>query len=169
MTELADPGAVDYAMLERELSALLGDEPDRIANASNTAALLFHRLPDVSWVGFYFAVPAEDDVGRELVLGPFQGKPACVRIAWGRGVCGTAAARRETQRVDDVHAFEGHIACDPSSRSELVVPLADDAGTLIGVLDLDSESAARFTTQDQAGIETLALCFMATWPRGAGS
>jgi L-methionine (R)-S-oxide reductase len=138
-----------YAELARDLSALLQGERDWIANAANTSALLFDALPDLNWAGFYFWK------GGELVLGPFQGKPACVRIAAGRGVCGTAAAQRQTMLVPDVHAFPGHIACDSASNSELVVPLL--RGTeLRGVLDLDSPRLARFDADDAAGIERLA-------------
>ena len=126
-----------YRELALQLSGLLSGERDSIANAANTAALLYHALPDVNWVGFYLLKEGE------LVLGPFQGKPACVRIALGRGVCGTAAQARRSVVVPDVHAFPGHIACDTASRSELVVPLiARDA--LVGVLDLDSPSAGAF-------------------------
>jgi GAF domain-containing protein len=113
----------------------------------------------VSWVGFYFTQAAAGDAPT-LVLGPFQGKPACVRIPWGRGVCGTAAATRETQRVPDVHAFAGHIACDPEARSEVVVPLVDADGVVLGVLDVDSAEADRFSPRDAAGLETLAAVFM---------
>jgi L-methionine (R)-S-oxide reductase len=143
-----------YARLATTLESLLAGERDRIANAANTAALLFHSLPDLNWVGFYFLA------GDELILGPFQGKPACVRIPVGRGVCGTAAARHSTVLVPDVHAFEGHIACDPQSRSEIVVPLT--AGmTLRGVLDLDSPLAGRFDAQDRWGLERLAGIYVA--------
>jgi L-methionine (R)-S-oxide reductase len=144
-----------YARLATTLESLLSGERDRIANAANTAALLFHALPDLNWVGFYFLA------GPELVLGPFQGKPACVRIPVGHGVCGTAAARRATVLVPDVHAFEGHIACDPESRSEIVVPLNAGAA-LLGVLDLDSPRAARFDAQDRQGIERLAAIYLAS-------
>lgn len=144
----------DYARLTRELTALLAGERDFVANAANTAALLFDALPRVNWAGFYFL----KDGG--LVVGPFQGKPACVRIALGRGVCGTAAAERRTQLVPDVHLFPGHIACDAASRSELVVPLmAGD--TLLGVLDLDSPEASRFDADDARGLEALAQVFLA--------
>lgn len=146
--------AYGYARLATTLESLIAGERDRIANAANTAALLFHSLPDLNWVGFYFLA------GDELILGPFQGKPACVRIQVGRGVCGTAAARRATVLVPDVHAFEGHIACDPQSRSEIVVPLT--AGTtLLGVLDLDSPLAGRFDAQDRRGLERLAGIYVA--------
>jgi len=143
-----------YRELALQLSGLLTGERDPIANAANTAALLYHALPGVNWVGFYLLKE------NELVLGPFQGKPACVRIALGRGVCGTAAEARRSVVVPDVHAFPGHIACDTASRSELVVPLiAGDA--LVGVLDLDSPSPARFDEDDRAGCENLAAIFLA--------
>ena len=142
-----------YRELSLQLSSLLKGEHDSIANAANAAALLFHTLPDVNWVGFYFLK------GTELVLGPFQGKPACVRIAFGRGVCGTAAQRRESVLVPDVNAFPGHIACDSASQSELVVPLVRD-GALIGVLDLDSASLARFEEADRIGCEELAAVYL---------
>lgn len=143
-----------YRDLAQQLAALIGDERDSIANAANTAALLFDLLPDLNWAGFYLLK------GDELVLGPFQGKPACIRIALGRGVCGTAAATRTAQVVADVHAFPGHIACDAASRSELVVPLlAGD--TLLGVLDLDSPLPGRFTDDDRAGIEAVAAIWVA--------
>lgn len=144
----------DYARLARELTALLAGERDFVANAANTVALLFDALPRVNWAGFYFL----KDGG--LVVGPFQGKPACVRIALGRGVCGTAAVERRTQLVPDVHLFPGHIACDAASRSELVVPLmAGD--TLLGVLDIDSPEASRFDADDARGLEALAQVFLA--------
>jgi GAF domain-containing protein len=147
-----DIAAGDKAELYRDLlSALDGltaDEPDAIANMANAAALLWEYLPDLNWAGFY------RNVGGELVLGPFQGKAACIRIAFGSGVCGAAAATRATQLVEDVHAFPGHIACDAASASELVVPIVVD-GELIGVLDLDSPSPARFDVEDQKGCETL--------------
>jgi GAF domain-containing protein len=137
-----------YRDLARQLAALIAGESDRIANAANMAALIYHGLPDLNWAGFYFTN------GRELVLGPFQGQPACVRIPWGNGVCGAAAARRETVLVPDVHDFPGHIACDPVSQSELVVPLVED-GRVTGVLDLDSPRVARFDEADRAGCEHL--------------
>ena len=127
---------------------MLAGETDVIANLANAAAAIYHTLPSLNWAGFYLAR------GTELVLGPFQGKPACVRIPFGNGVCGTAAVRRESMLVPDVHAFPGHIACDAASRSELVVPLIRDR-TLIGVLDLDSPLPARFDARDQAGCEAL--------------
>jgi len=142
----------DYTFLTAQLRALLVDENDALASASNFVALLYNALEDVNWLGIYVLR------GDELVLGPFQGKPACVHIAIGAGVCGTAAATLQTQRVADVHAFEGHIACDPDSRSEIVVPLISK-GILIGVLDVDSPTPDRFTAADQAGIENMCLAF----------
>jgi GAF domain-containing protein len=139
----------DYARLAQDLSGLLDGESDRIANAANTAALIFVALPDINWAGFYFLR------GTELVLGPFQGKPACVRIGLGQGVCGAAAAQRRTLVVPNVQKFPGHITCDTASRAEIVVPLLE-AGTLIGVLDIDSPVAGRFDEADARGLETLA-------------
>lgn len=150
----------DYARLERELAALLAGERDMVANAANTAALLFAALPDINWAGFYFLKEGE------LVVGPFQGQPACVRIALGSGVCGTAAARRSTIVVADVRDFPGHIACDAASRSEIVVPLL--AGErLLGVLDLDSPRTRRFDEADARGLEALARCFLLASVSGA--
>jgi L-methionine (R)-S-oxide reductase len=143
-----------YAELSGDLEALLAGESDAIANTANTAALLFEALPEINWAGFYFLR------GAELVLGPFQGRPACVRIALGRGVCGTAAERRATLVVPDVHAFPGHIACDTASRSEVVVPLITD-GQLLGVLDLDSPLPGRFDEEDARGVERLARVTLA--------
>lgn len=143
-----------YERLAAQLRSLLGGETDPIANAANTAALIFDALPELNWAGFYFLR------GGELVVGPFQGKPACVRIALGHGVCGTAAARRETIIVPDVNAFPGHIACDGASQSEVVVPLVA-AGRLAGVLDLDSPRLARFDEVDARGLERLAQLFVA--------
>jgi GAF domain-containing protein len=137
-----------YDDLARQLAALIDGEPDRIANFANMSALIYHGLPALNWAGFYL----ESD--GELVLGPFQGKPACVRIPWGNGVCGTAAARGESVVVPDVHEFPGHIACDPDSAAELVVPLIAN-GRVIGVLDLDSPERGRFDADDRAGCERL--------------
>ena len=142
-----------YAQLERDLRALLSGERDLIANAANTAALIYGALPDLNWAGFYLYKSGE------LVLGPFQGKPACVRIAIGKGVCGTAAERRATVRVEDVHAFPGHIACDSASNSEVVIPLLR-GDELLGVLDLDSPTHARFREADARGLERLARAFV---------
>ena len=144
---------VAYAELARDLAALLGGERDPTANAANTAALLYDALPRLNWAGFYLYKSGE------LVLGPFQGKPACVRIAIGKGVCGTAAARRKTVLVEDVHAFPGHIACDSASNSEIVIPLVK-GNELLGVLDLDSPDLARFTAADARGLEMLAAIFL---------
>jgi GAF domain-containing protein len=152
----ADP-ALPKAELYRELlaaaDALTAGEPDGVANMANVAALVWQLVPDLNWAGFYRMV-ASDPAG-ELVLGPFCGKPACIRIPLGQGVCGTAAATGETQLVADVHAFPGHIACDAASRSELVVPLAKD-DAVIAVIDLDSPLPARFDADDRAGFEALA-------------
>ena len=140
--------AADKATLYRDIASalegLFAGEPDAIANMANASALIFESLPDVNWVGFY------RNVGGELVLGPFQGRAACIRIPFGQGVCGAAAATRQVQLVEDVHAFPGHIACDSASNSEIVVPLIRD-GELIGVLDIDSPSTARFDQEDEAG------------------
>jgi L-methionine (R)-S-oxide reductase len=151
-TALTGTKPEQYAQLADQARGLLQGERDRIANAANLSALVYHALPELNWVGFYFFD------GRELVVGPFQGRPACVRIALDRGVCGAAARTRATQRVDDVHAFPDHIACDAASRSELVVPLVVD-GALLGVFDLDSPRPSRFDADDQAGIEALARVF----------
>ena len=142
-----------YRELVQQLEGLLHGERDAIANAANLSALLFDAMPRLNWAGFYLMR------GGELVLGPFQGKPACVRIPVGRGVCGTAVAKRESILVEDVHAFPGHIACDAASRSELVVPLIRD-GEVIGVIDLDSPEPGRFDADDQAGIETIGRLFL---------
>lgn len=143
-----------YRDLAAALDALTADEPDPIANMANAAAAIWQFLPDLNWAGFY------RNVGGELVLGPFQGKAACIRIPFGKGVCGTAAATLTTQLVADVHAFPGHIACDADSRSELVVPIVRD-GILIAVLDLDSPLPARFDADDAAGCEALAAILAA--------
>lgn len=149
-----------YRELVQQLAALIADESDLIANAANMAALIYHGLPDLNWAGFYFA----DAAGGELVLGPFQGKPACVRIGWGNGVCGTAAARGAAIVVPDVHAFPGHIACDPASRSELVVPLVAADGRVVGVLDLDSPVLARFDNDDRDGCAGLVAILLQQHP-----
>jgi GAF domain-containing protein len=146
-----------YGELADQLAALIADEPDLIANAANMAALVYHGLPELNWAGFYFARDGE------LVLGPFQGKPACVRIAWGEGVCGSAAARGRAIVVPDVDEFPGHIACDAASRSELVAPLVA-AGRVVGVLDLDSPRPARFDEEDRAGVERLVAILLAHHP-----
>ncbi|HVH79475.1 MAG TPA: GAF domain-containing protein [Stellaceae bacterium] len=151
-----------YRDLGRQLQSLIAGEPDRIANAANMAALIYHGLPDLNWAGFYFTQ------SQELVLGPFQGQPACVRIPWGTGVCGTAAARGETVLVPDVHKFPGHIACDPVSQSELVVPLIE-RGRVTGVLDLDSPRLARFDEEDCAGCEALVAILLGVYSAGFSS
>lgn len=143
-----------YATLADQARGLLEGERDRIANAANFAALVYHGLPDLNWAGFYF------HDGTELVVGPFQGLPACVRIPVGKGVCGTAAITRATQVVPDVHDFPGHIACDAASRSEIVVPLIDAADALVGVFDVDSPLPGRFDEDDRAGMEQLCAIFM---------
>jgi len=147
-----DEPDVDFALLDRQLIALLADEADPLANTANFVGLLYHALPDINWLGVYVLR------GQELVLGPFQGKPACVRLPLGRGVCGTAASRSATLRVADVNEFAGHIACDPESNSEIVVPLTL-SGKLAGVLDIDSPYRGRFSERDQAGIEKLCRTF----------
>ena len=155
LNELPRDKDAAYAELAQQLRALLAGEQDLIANAANMAALLYWSLPDLNWAGFYLVEPRSG----ELLLGPFQGKPACVRIAVGRGVCGTAAARRETVVVPDVHAFPGHIACDSASNSEIVVPVVRD-GRLLGVLDLDSPLLAQFDDVDARGLERLVQVFL---------
>ena len=148
-------GLEGYAMLSAQLEALLAGERNLVANAAQLSAFIFQEIPDLNWAGCYF-VDGQD----QLLLGPFQGKVACMRIPFSKGVCGAAARERRTQRVEDVHAFPGHIACDAASRSELVVPLVKD-DRLIGVLDLDSPHPARFSAADQAGIERLVAVFLA--------
>jgi len=152
-TGLSGPKPEQYGQLLAQARALVEDERDRVANAANLSALVYHALPQLNWVGFYFFD------GTELVVGPFQGLPACVRIPLSRGVCGAAARTRTTQRVADVNAFAGHIACDSASHSELVVPLYDD-DALIGVFDIDSPIPDRFDADDQAGLEAIAACFV---------
>jgi GAF domain-containing protein len=144
----------DYDLLDSQLRALLANEPDALAATSNFVALLYNAIDDINWLGIYVLR------GDELVLGPFQGKPACVHIALDEGVCGAAASTLQTQRVADVHAFPGHIVCDPESASELVVPLVAN-GILIGVLDIDSPTPRRFSEADEAGVERLCASFCA--------
>ncbi|EIK95526.1 GAF domain-containing protein [Pseudomonas sp. M47T1] len=146
-------GLEGYAMLTAQLESLLADERDFIANASQFSAFLYNYVDDLNWAGFYI------NRDEELVLGPFQGQVACVRIPFSKGVCGAAAATRQTQRVEDVHAFPGHIACDSASNSELVIPLVKE-GRLIGVLDLDSPKLARFSEADQLGMEKMVEIFL---------
>lgn len=142
-----------YDLLLAQARALIEGESDRVANAANLSALVYHALPDLNWVGFYFYN------GRELVVGPFQGLPACIRIPLDKGVCGAAASSGQTQRIADVHRFPGHIACDSASNSELVVPLSVD-GRLLGVFDLDSPKLDRFDADDQRGLEAIAQAFV---------
>ena len=143
-----------YRELVSQARGLLAGERDLIANAANFSALIYHSLPDLNWAGFYLYD------GSELVVGPFQGKPACIRIALGRGVCGTAAQTRQTQLVRDVNAFDGHIACDAASQSEIVVPLVKSDGSLLGVWDVDSPVTDRFDEEDRAGMQALCAVFM---------
>lgn len=142
---------MDYALLKDQVSALIADESNNIANLANTAAILFNALDDVNWAGFYLVDTTKPD---ELVLGPFQGQPACLRIPFNKGVCGTAASSLTSQLVVDVHAFPGHIACDAASNSEIVIPIVCD-GRLYGVLDIDSPSLNRFTEADLVGLEAV--------------
>ena len=145
-----------YQSLVKQTESLITGETNIIANMANISALLFTSLDDVNWAGFYLM-----DSPSELVLGPFQGNPACIRIPVGKGVCGTAAATAKTQLVEDVHAFAGHIACDDASNSEIVIPILKN-GKVFAVLDIDSPSIARFSSDDQKGLEALAACFEAT-------
>ena len=153
--EAGSPPEAIYRQLAEAVDAITRDEPDGVANMANVASLLWEFLADLNWAGFYRLGPAKQEGQSELVLGPFVGRPACIRIPVGQGVCGAAAQNGETQLVADVHAFPGHIACDAASRSELVVPVLRD-GVVIAVIDLDSPSPARFTDADADGIEALA-------------
>lgn len=153
-TTLSGTKPEQYAQLLAQARALMQGERDRIANAANLSALLWHGLPELNWCGFYLYD------GTELVVGPFQGLPACIRIPLDKGVCGAAASRRETQVVADVNAFAGHIACDSASQSECVVPLVAADGSLIGVLDLDSPHTQRFDAEDARGLEAIAQAFV---------
>lgn len=146
---------LSWQRLARQAEGLLSVSTDRVANAANLSALIYQEMPDISWVGFYFLR------GEALVLGPFQGKPACVNIAMGKGVCGTAAASGKTIRVADVDSFDGHIACDADSRSELVVPLSKN-NSLLGVLDIDSTRLDRFSREDEKGVEELAGVYLSS-------
>jgi L-methionine (R)-S-oxide reductase len=145
--------SIDYLLLNKQLAEMMSTEFDPLANSSNFVALMHHAFSDINWLGIYVL---RDD---ELVLGPFQGKPACVRIPLGSGVCGNAAKKHQTMRIDDVHKFEGHIACDLASRSEIVIPLLSN-GVLLGVLDIDSPDVGRFSAIDQTGIEKLCETFV---------
>jgi GAF domain-containing protein len=152
--------AAHYADLAQQARGLIEGERDFIANAANFSALVYHSLPGLNWAGFYLYD------GTELVVGPFQGKPACIRIALGRGVCGTAASTRQTQVVHDVNAFDGHIACDSASQSEIVVPLIKPDGSLLGVWDVDSSHIGRFDAEDRDGMQALCAVFMASLTHG---
>lgn len=154
--DAALPAAERYRELVAAADALTDGEPDAVANMANVAALLWEFLPDLNWAGFYRIAPVKTGGADELVLGPFVGRPACIRIPVGRGVCGAAAESRATQLVADVHAFPGHIACDAASASELVVPVLNAQGAVVAVIDLDSPTPARFTQEDAEGIEALA-------------
>lgn len=156
------PKSVQYAALARHAEALLEGEHDKIANAANVTALLYHSLPKISWAGFYFLK------ARQLIVGPYQGRPACIRIALGEGVCGTAAEMRRSFVVADVSLFPGHIYCDPASRSEIVVPLLDPADRLVGVLDLDSPVLERFDEQDRQGLEEIAALWVNSLRKPSG-
>ena len=156
VTEVCGDKATAYAQLEHTLRALLAGEPDPVACAANMSALLYWSLPQLNWVGFYLL----EERSGDLLVGPFQGKPACVRIALGQGVCGTAAAQRATVVVPDVHEFPGHIACDSASNSEVVVPILD-GDRLLGVLDLDSPVTGRFDEADARGLEALVRVYVA--------
>ena len=154
-TQLSNDKATAYRELAQQARGLMHGEPDLIANAANFSALVFHALPDINWAGFYFFD------GTELVVGPFQGQPACIRIAMGKGVCGVAARSGEAQLVADVNAFPGHIFCDAASRSEVVVPLIRADGSLLGVWAVDSPTVGRFEAEDLAGMQALCREFMA--------
>jgi GAF domain-containing protein len=152
---------IDYQSMNNQLAALIAGEKDALANSASFVGLLYAGIPDINWLGLYVLRD------KELVLGPFQGLPACVRIPLGQGVCGTAAEQRETLRVDDVHEFAGHIVCDPESRSEVVVPLSMH-GELVGVLDIDSPKPSRFSAADQSGVELLCKTFVQSLQEGSG-
>ena len=149
----------DYALLERQVESVLEGERSLIANAAQFSALVYDTLADLNWAGFYFTVPARKGDGQDLLVGPFQGKPACARIPFGRGVCGTTAVEGKTIVVADVHAFPGHIACDSASNSEIVIPLIKD-GNVVGVFDIDSPKLDRFSDEDRAGLERMIAAFM---------
>jgi GAF domain-containing protein len=152
--------APDYALLARQVASILEGERDLVANASQFAAFVYDTVADLNWAGFYLTRPTRDGSGEELLVGPFQGKVACARIPFGRGVCGAAAAERRTMLVPDVHAFPGHIACDSASNAEIVIPLIQH-GQVVGVFDIDSPTLHRFDAADQAGLEALVAAFMA--------
>ena len=150
----------DYAMLRRQVESILDGERDLVANASQFSAFISDTVAELNWAGFYLTRPNKKGDGKELLVGPFQGKVACARIPFGRGVCGAAAEQRTTQLVPDVHAFPGHIACDSASNAEIVIPLIKD-GVVLGVFDIDSPTLNRFSQEDQTGLESLVAAFMA--------
>jgi len=150
----------DYDLLVRQVTSILEGERDLTANASQFSALVYDTIADLNWAGFYFTVPSKKGEGNDLLVGPFQGKPACARIPFGRGVCGATAVKRETIVVADVHAFPGHIACDAASASEIVIPVLKD-DRLIGVFDIDSPKPERFSDEDRAGLEAMLAAFVA--------
>ncbi|GAA0417951.1 GAF domain-containing protein [Massilia aurea] len=150
----------DYDLLVRQVTSILEGERDLTANASQFSALVYDTIADLNWAGFYFTVPSKKGEGNDLLVGPFQGKPACARIPFGRGVCGATAVKRETIVVADVHAFPGHIACDSASASEIVIPVLKD-DRLIGVFDIDSPKLERFSNEDRAGLEAMLAAFVA--------
>jgi len=149
----------DYALLVRQVASVLEGERDLTANAAQFAALVYDTIADLNWAGFYFTVAPKGNAAHDLLVGPFQGKPACARIPFGRGVCGAAAERRETIVVPDVHAFPGHIACDSASNAEIVIPLVKD-GRIIGVFDIDSPVHDRFSDDDRIGLEAMVAAFL---------
>ena len=150
----------DYDLLVRQVASILEGERDLTANAAQFSALVYDTIADLNWAGFYFTVPSKKGEGQDLLVGPFQGKPACARIPFGRGVCGTTAVKRETIVVADVHAFPGHIACDSASASEIVIPVLKD-DRLIGVFDIDSPKPERFSDEDRVGLEAMLAAFVA--------
>ena len=150
----------DYDLLVRQVVSVLEGERDLTANASQFSALVYDTISGLNWAGFYFTVPSKKGEGQDLLVGPFQGKPACARIPFGRGVCGSTAVKRETIVVPDVHAFPGHIACDSASASEIVIPVLKD-DRLIGVFDIDSPQVDRFSNEDRAGLEAMIAAFVA--------
>ncbi|MFJ2987380.1 GAF domain-containing protein [Collimonas sp. NPDC087041] len=151
---------VDYSLLARQITSILEGERNQTANAAQFSAFIYQSLADLNWAGFYWTVPAKKGDAEELLVGPFQGKVACARISFGKGVCGTAAAERRTIVVPDVHAFAGHIACDSASNAEIVIPVIKD-GRVLGVFDIDSPSLNRFRPEDQLGLESLVAIFVA--------
>ena len=150
----------DYALLRRQVESILDGERDLVANASQFSAFIYDTIAELNWAGFYLTCPSKKGDGQDLLVGPFQGKVACSRIPFGRGVCGAAAQEGKTQLVPDVHAFPGHIACDSASNAEIVIPLIKD-GAVLGVFDIDSPLLNRFSAEDQAGLESLVAAFMA--------